>query len=131
MMPCANAGLGAGHPSQSAAGQCIFAIGCGPHGQPVSRQNTYKSSGPQPRNNAWRQHASAAPVPPELGLPLQRYITAAAWPRLAADVLGPASLEVSGEKSGRVVPRELRYAGVPAHVGAQRLLLGTEGVEQL
>src|SRR5680860_993251 len=36
-----------------------------------------------------------------------------------------------GEEPGRVVPRELRDAGVPAHVGVQRLLLGAEGVEQV
>lgn len=35
------------------------------------------------------------------------------------------------EEPGRVVPRELRDAGVPAHVGVQRLLLGAEGVEQV
>jgi hypothetical protein len=30
-----------------------------------------------------------------------------------------------------VVPLELRDAGVPAHIGVQRLLLGAEGVEQV
>ena len=42
-----------------------------------------------------------------------------------------ASLQVPGEKSGRVVPGKLRDAGVPAHVGVQRLLLGAERVEQV
>src|SRR5213080_3703720 len=44
---------------------------------------------------------------------------------------GPASLQVSGEELGRGVPRELRDAGVPTHIGVQRLLLGAEGVEQV
>ena len=38
---------------------------------------------------------------------------------------------MTGEESGRVMPRELRNTGVPAHVGLQRLLCGGEGVEQV
>ncbi len=35
------------------------------------------------------------------------------------------------EELGRGVPRELRNAGVTAHIGVQGLLLGTEGVKQV
>ena len=42
-----------------------------------------------------------------------------------------ASLQVPGEEPVPVVPLERRDAGMAAHVGVQRLLLGAEGVEQV
>jgi hypothetical protein len=42
-----------------------------------------------------------------------------------------AKFQVLGEEAGPVVHLELRYAGVAAHIGVQRLLLGAEGVEQV
>ncbi len=44
---------------------------------------------------------------------------------------GPASLQVPGEEPVRLLPGVLRDAGMPAHIGVQRLLLGAEGVEQV
>lgn len=39
--------------------------------------------------------------------------------------------QMPGEEAGRVLPRELRHAGVAAHVGLQSLLVRAEGVEQV
>src|SRR5690348_14671171 len=49
----------------------------------------------------------------------------------AVEAAAGGSVQVSGEEPVPGVPLELRNPGMASHVGVQRLLLGTEGVEQI
>jgi hypothetical protein len=97
-----------------------------------SRTGRLNPSRPRPRNAAMTSRVKGDRINDPAGCaPVSEPSTVVRHHPRPAHVFCLASLQVPGEKAGRVVARELRNTGVPAHVGVQRLLLGPEGVEQL